>query len=361
MRPSARTALIFLLTLGLLAFAFRNANLGMMWAETRAADPVLLLLAVAVTGLTYVIRAWRWQSLLAPIGATRFATAFRTTVIGFAASFLLPARAGEVLRPYLLAREEGLNATSAFATIILERLLDLATVLLLFAFFVFTVAPGVMTSDAGELANIKFWGAVSAAAAVAGLCVLFALAGHPERLGRAALRVEHVLPARLARLVARFVETFAQGLAVMRQPGRLLVALAQSFPLWLSIAAGIWLTSRAFHITFPYPASFLVMTVLIVGVAAPTPGAIGGFHLAYTFSVVTFFGVPQDRALSGATVLHAISFVPVTLLGVTYMMGDGLTLAGARRMAQQGSHAVDDPGPGDGMPLGGEPLKKGAR
>lgn len=358
MRPHVRTALIFLLTLGLVAYAFRNVELSAVWAETRRADPWLLLLAVLVTCLTYAMRAWRWQSLLAPIGPTHFSTAFRTTVIGFAASFLLPARAGEVIRPYLLARRENLNATSAFATIILERLLDLATVLLLFAAFVFTVGPGVMTGGPAELADIKFWGALSAAAAVCGLVVLFALAGHPERLGRAALRIERVLPSRLAHMVASFVETFVQGLAVMRQPARLLVALAQSFPLWLSIAAGIWLTSRAFHITFPYPASFLVMTVLVVGVAAPTPGAIGGFHLAYKFAVVTFFGVPADRAIGAATVLHAISFVPVTLLGVIFMMREGLTLAGARKMAQEGTHAAHDTG---AIPMATTPLEKGAQ
>ena len=64
---------------------------------------------------TYAIRALRWQVLLEPVGPTRFRTAFRTTIIGFAALFLLPARLGEVLRPYLLARQDGLKATSAFA------------------------------------------------------------------------------------------------------------------------------------------------------------------------------------------------------------------------------------------------------
>ncbi len=358
MRPHVRTALIFLLTLGLVGYAFRNVELAAVWTETRRADPWLLLLAVLVTGLTYALRAWRWQSLLAPIGPTRFSTAFRTTVIGFAASFLLPARAGEVMRPYLLARREHLNAMSAFATIVLERLLDLATVLLLFAAFVLTAGTGVMTGGPEALADIKFWGELSAAAALAGLAILFALAGHPERLGRAALRVERVLPARLAHLVASFVETFLRGLAVMRQPVRLMIALAQSFPLWLSIAAGIWLTSRAFHITFPYPASFLIMTVLVVGVAAPTPGAIGGFHLAYKFAAVTFFGVPPDRAIGAATVLHAISFVPVTLLGVVFMARDGLTLAGARRMAAQGARATED---APGLPMTGEAFEKGAQ
>jgi glycosyltransferase 2 family protein len=356
MRPRLRTIVILGLTLALLAFFLRHADPAAVWAETRAADPWLLLAALLATGSTYVLRAWRWQVLLLPIGRVRFSVALKTTIIGFAASAVLPARAGEVLRPYLLARRESLSATAAFATIILERLLDLAIVLLLFAAFVFTVQPGVVAADGADWANVKFWGGISAAAALAGLAVLFALAGHPERLGRAALKVERVLPAALARKVADFAETFALGLAVMRHPGRLMVALAQSFPLWLSIAAGIWLTSRAFSITFPFPASFLVTALLVIGVAVPTPGAVGGFHAAYLFAVTVFFGVPNDRAVGAAVVLHAISFLPVTLAGIALMAGEGLTLSGAKQMAAE---ATDT---GDGaVPPAFEPIKKGVR
>jgi uncharacterized protein (TIRG00374 family) len=323
------------LTLGLLGFFLRNADMSVVWSEVRRASPLYLFLATATTGLMYVLRALRWQYLLAPIGPTHFANAFRMTVIGFAASFLLPARAGEVIRPYLLARREGLNATAAFATIILERLLDLVTVLMLFAWFVFTAAPDVVSGDPAQMARVKLGGLIAAAAAIAGSGVCFALAGHPERMGRIALRIETVLPARLARAVATFVETFSQGLAVMRQPRRLLIALALSVPLWLAIAAGIWLTSLAFHITFPFEASFLVMTLLVVGVAMPTPGAVGGFHTAYKFAVETFFGAGTDTAVGAAIVLHAISFVPVTLLGIAFMAGEGLTLAGARSLASE--------------------------
>ena len=341
MRRHVRTVLIFLLTFGLLAFFFRHADPAGVWAETRGADPALLTYALVVTALTYIVRAWRWQLLLAPIGRTRYSTAFQTTVIGFAANALIPGRVGEVLRPYLLARREGLNATSAFATVILERFLDLATVLLLFAAFVFTVRPGVISGDPAQLALVTFGGAVAAASAVGGLVVLFALAGHPERLGRAALRVERLLPARLAGAVAAFVETFAQGLAVMRDPARLAGALALSFPMWMSIAAGIWLTSLAFHITFPYTGSFLVMTVLVVGVAAPTPGGVGGFHAAYQFAVTAFFAAPLDRATGCAIVLHFVSFVPVTAAGLLFMAREGLSFGSARRLAEQQARAAE--------------------
>jgi uncharacterized protein (TIRG00374 family) len=352
MRQRARHVLIVLLTIGLLAFFLRDANMSEVWAETRRADPRLLLLAFVTTGLTYVLRAYRWQYLLAPIGPTHFRTAFRTTVIGFAATSLLPARAGEVIRPYLLARREGLSATAAFATIILERLLDLLTVLILFALFVLLGASGVVAGDPAQFARVKFGGILAAGGAVVASAVLLALAGHPERLGRLTLSVERVLPGAIARAAARFVETFAQGLAVMRQPGQLAAALVLSFPLWLTIAAGIWLTSRAFHITFPFTASFLVMTILVVGVAMPTPGAIGGFHAAYQIAVQTFFAVPTDRAVGGAIVLHAISFLPVAVVGVLFMLSEGITLSGARELAKSAGQGEEGGTPSAASPDG---------
>ena len=333
MPSRVRTVLILLLTIGLLWFFFRNADMAQVWAEIRRARPLLLLAAVLVTGLTYVIRALRWQYVLAPLGHAHFSNAFRATVIGFAATFLLPARAGEVIRPLLLARREGLPATATFATVILERLMDMVTVLGLFAVFVLTADPATLSAQPAHLARVKAGGLLAAGVAAVALTVAFVAAGHPERLGRWALRIEHVLPARLARMVAAFVESFTQGLGVLRQPRRLVVSLALSVPLWMSIAAGIWLTSLAFHITFPYVGSFLVMMILVVGVAMPTPGAVGGFHAAYQIAVQSFFGAPDDRAIGAAIVLHAVSFVPVTLLGLAFMARDGLSLSRAQALA----------------------------
>lgn len=336
MRSHLRAALVLILTVGLLAYFLRGVNLGEVWEKTREADARLLALGVCVTMMTYALRAFRWQYLLAPIGPTRFSTAFQTTVIGFAASFLLPARAGEVLRPYLLARRENLPPTSAFATIILERLLDLITVLLLFGAFVVAVDPASLSGDPAMYAKVKAGGLLAAGASLAGFLVFYFLAGHPETLGAWALKIERVLPAKLARTVASLVESFAQGLVIMRRPAHLLGSLALSFPLWLSIALGIWVTSRAFHMTFGYMGSFLVMTLLVVGVAVPTPGQVGGFHTAYKIAVMTFFGAPEATAVGAAIVLHAISNLPVTLLALIFMAREGLSFGRMRALAEDG-------------------------
>src|SRR4029077_3214782 len=103
-----------------------------------------------------VIRSWRWQYLLEPLGPTRFVNAFRATVVGFAASSVLPARAGEVIRPYFLARHERMSATGAFATIVLERLLDTITVLVLLASYVFVFGRGLGVANPVAFEAVKW-------------------------------------------------------------------------------------------------------------------------------------------------------------------------------------------------------------
>jgi glycosyltransferase 2 family protein len=333
MTVRVRTTLILLLTVGLFAYFLRNADLAGVWTEVRRADAGLVALATALTLATYGLRAWRWQHLLRPIGVVRFGPALRATVIGFAASALLPARAGEIIRPYLLARREGLSVTASFATIVLERFLDLVTVLLLFGALLLFFDPGLAAADPRTFAAVRVGALGAAAAAVAGLIVLALLAGHPERLERGAGQLARWLPARLATPLAAAVGRFAEGMGVLRRPAGLARSLAISIPLWLSIAGGIWLTARAFHITFPYTGSFLVMSLLVVGVAVPTPGAIGGFHAAFRIGVTAFYGASEEQAVGAALVLHAVSFVPVSLAGIGLMAHEGLTLGGMRRLA----------------------------
>jgi uncharacterized protein (TIRG00374 family) len=261
----------------------------------------------------------------------------RATVIGFAASAVLPARAGEVIRPYLLARREGLSATAAFATILVERILDLVAVLLLMAVFLVWFDPGMEAKDSAVFSAIRLGGLVMAPVALATLLLMFFMAGHPDKLHAWLLKAEAVLPARIAGMIARFAQTFAEGFAVVRRPERLVAAMAWSMVLWVTVASGIWAVSVAFGIAMPFTGSWLMLAPLVVGVAVPTPGGVGGFHEAYRIGATAFFGADNNTAVGAAIVLHAISVVPVTLAGLLLMVQDGLKLGG---MAQ--GQFVDD-------------------
>lgn len=328
--------LIFAATIALLWLFFRNVHLAETWRAVTRAHPSLILAAIGMTVVTYTLRARRWQALLKPIGHARYSVVLRMTVIGFMGNFLLPARAGEVLRAYLLAHREGLSAPSTFATVIVERLLDTVTVLLLFA-----VALPLLGVDVGR--DIEIAGLVAGVGSVAALVVLALVAGHPERLGRWAAKLERWLPARLAGLVGHAVQTFAEGFAVMRRPSQLAAAMLWSIPVWLSIAVGILLASHAFDLTLSFVGSFLVVGYLAVGVSVPTPGGAGGFHYFYLIAMTRFFGADPDVAAAAAIILHAVSFVPVTIVGLILMWQDGLTLGRLKSLRAEAQAAEQSP------------------
>jgi uncharacterized protein (TIRG00374 family) len=335
MRSHLRTLIVLALAVALLGLVLYNVDLRGVWREIVHAQPEWLVLSLATMFVNLAIRAWRWRYLLEPLGTPSFGNAFRATAVGFAASSILPARAGEVIRPYFLARHERLSATGAFATVIVERVLDLLTVLVLLASYVFLFRPDTAGDNAVAFEAVK-WGALTAAVgAVAALAVLFVLAGNPRRLAAWLTRLERMLPSRLAGMLARVAEKFIAGLGVVRRPGRLLGALVLSFPLWLSITLGTWTTCVAFHLTVPFTGSFLITALLVGGVAVPTPGAVGGFHAAFKIAATTFFGASDDAAVGAAIVLHAITQGSQLVLGLFYAAQEGLNVAGMRQLADQ--------------------------
>lgn len=335
MRPWLRNTVLVALMLVLVGVFLRNANLAEVWHVMRTAHPGLVAAGVACLFASYALRALRWQVMLAPLGPTHFGPAFRATVIGFAASFILPARAGEILRPWLLARREGLDTAALITTIVIERLLDFVTVLVLLAAFFTFFDPGLSAMDPAMFETVKTWGTRAGYAALAGMAGLMAAAARPDLLLRVVAAVTGWLPARLRGVIGGLAAQFAAGLAVVRDPARLALALAWSFPLWFIIAAQIWVVSVAVGVTLPPTGALLIMALLVVGVAVPTPGAVGGFHEAYRVAATAFFGADNDHAVGAAIVLHAVGFVPTLIAGAWLMAREGLSLTHLGAEAQR--------------------------
>jgi uncharacterized protein (TIRG00374 family) len=341
MRSRVRTIIVLAIAVALIALFLHNVDLWRVGASIVRARPDWLALSLLTMIVNLAIRALRWQYLLEPLGHTSFMNSFRATAVGFAANSVLPARAGEVIRPYFLARQAPadqrgrMTATGAFATIILERLLDTITVLVLLASFVFVFGKDLAGVNPTAFAIVKWAGASAGVVSFSALVVLFVLAGDPTRLGRTMTRLEQVVPSALAGVIARIAEKFARGLGAIRKPGRLLIALAWSFPLWLTICLGIWSVAIAFHFAIPFTGSFLLMSLLVLGVAVPTPGAIGGFHEAFRVGATMFYGAPDDAAVGAAIVLHAFSILPSLILGLFFAAQEGLNVGGMRQMADQ--------------------------
>lgn len=339
----------------LLWLVLRGLEPGALLTALRRADPALLAASAATTLALYVVRSWRWGLLLLPLGRVPFARLFSVTVIGFMSGMVIP-RAGEVLRPYLVGRAHGIPASAAFASVVIERVLDMASVLGLFALYLFVLPTPAEQVRGPLLDSLRVAGLGAAAAVVLTLATLLAFHANAERALAPARRVLAVLPGRLASAAHALLRQFTAGLAVLRAPAAQLVAIAaQSLAMWLVIAAGIHLNNRAFGLTLPFHSAFLMLVPLVVGVSIPTPGMVGGFHAAYVIALTQGFGVDRELAAAAGIMNHALVNLPVLAMGLYLVLpppigagaAGGLTFGQMADMAEAGQAQ-----PAEGAPPG---------
>lgn len=342
-------ALILLVTAALLALFLRQADLSAVGRELAHARPGGVLLAMLASVATFVFRTIRWQYLLQPTGHVPFMPALRATIIGFGANAMLPGRVGEVIRPYLLARKVNLDPTATFATIVLERALDMITLLLLFALSVALLDPRFAVNDGKMLHAVQFGGLMAALAALAGLAIAFLFAGHAERVGVVTERLTRRLPPRISQLAVAAVSAFGRGFAVLRSPSALALAFVHSLGVWLSIALTTWAMALAFDLGYPFAGTFTVLMFMAVGVSVPTPGGVGAFHESVRLALTSLYASDNDRAVAYAVALHALSFIPVSLLTLSFVAREGLTLRRIEDITRTG------------VPPGATPLVEGSQ
>jgi uncharacterized protein (TIRG00374 family) len=298
------------LTAILLFFFFRGVDIGKTRDAILGASPGWLIGSVVLALLTFVLRAVRWTWLLLPVGRVRVWPAFRATAAGFAANNL-PAKVGEVLRPYLLSRSERLPFSPLLASILLERVFDGACVIF---FFLVAMAAGVTKS--GGLAKL-----ILPAAFLAGLvtAVLFAVFQR-ARTERFFERLCRFLPEKAQPRVRDFALTFVDGFASLKRPGLLLSIVAGSLAMWFVINVQIYSVLRAFGLTLPLPAAYVVTAAAVLGLAVPTPGGLGSYQIAVQIALTDVFAVARATATSVALVAWAGSFVPITILGLAFLL-----------------------------------------
>jgi uncharacterized protein (TIRG00374 family) len=315
-----------LLAFALLVFFFRGQDWAALGGALRDARMLPLAGLVLVTLAVYSVRAWRWGDLLLPLGRVGFADLFSATMVGFASGLLIP-RAGELVRPWLVSRRHPIPTSAGFATIILERLVDLVTVLALFAAYLF-----VLPTPAAQIENrltelLKLGGAVTGALAVGVLAFLLALHANAERVTALLERMLARFPRFVAEPCGRMLRAFSGGLAVLRAPLPQLAKIGlQSLAVWLLIALGFHLNHAAFGIVLPFHATFLLIAFLVVGVAIPTPGMVGGFHAFYLLALAEVFAVPRATAAAAALAAHALSNLPILAFGLVLLGREGLSL-----------------------------------
>ena len=321
-----------LLAIILLYFFFRGMDWAALGAALGSAHPVYLLGVVLVTAVVYAARAWRWGYLLAPLVKVGYPDLFSATMVGFASGLLVP-RAGEIVRPYLVSRRYPIRTSAGFATIVLERMFDLITVLVLFGLYLFVLPAPAQQVQGPLLGFLKLSGLLTGAGVAVLLAFLWAFHVHADRALALSDRLLARFPQWLARPLGHALRAFSEGLAVLQAPaGHLAAIMGQSFGVWLLIAVTFHLNHLAFGLTLPFHATFLLAAFLTVGVAIPTPGMVGGFHAFYLLCLTEAFAVPKGIAAAAGIAAHALTNVPVLLFGLALLGREGLTIGTVARM-----------------------------
>ncbi len=323
-----RVAISFALAGGLLWLFARNLDFAKVGAALRAAHPGWLAASVALSLLGIPIRSWRWTRLVLHVGKVSQLEAFSATCIGFAATTLLPARAGEIVRPVALSRTSRLPLPPLLASIALERLIDLVSIVALFVVYALGGwAPSGVGGEAGSNFSLLRRSALLAGAGTATVLVLLALlSSRPALRDRLMSPFLRLLPGSLGEKVGSLLRSFLDGFGSLRTAHSTGAVALSSAALWLLISLQIYAGLLAFDLRFAFPVSFFVLTWGVLGLAIPTPGGVGGYHAAVAYGLTAFYGVAPATAAAVAIAQHAIGFVPITILGLGFLAAGGLTL-----------------------------------
>jgi uncharacterized protein (TIRG00374 family) len=191
-----------------------------------------------------------------------------------------------------------------------------------------------VAGESGALSSGRIRWVVAAVAAVAVGIALFAVIWRSttERMLEWIFRI---LPERLRPAAMRIAHTFLDGFASLKTPRLALLVGVGSIAMWGIINVQIWCVMRAFGLTLPLTAAFVVTTAGVLGLAVPTPGGVGGYHAAVQFALTDIFHVPLDVATGVAVIAHAVSFVPISIIGFAFFAASPLQKGELRKMAAE--------------------------
>lgn len=301
----------------LLALLFTQIDLRGVLDGLRRVDATRLWQPLLLIALGLAIRPLRWQLIFSPAQRPKLVDAFHVWTIANMANNILPARGGDLLRCFLIARGDRLNgASAALATLGLEKVLDgLALLVVILLSFLFLTPPAWLTTMV-LLAAAVFGGA---------LAVMVALQSRPAAVEALARRLLAAIGrASLGERVAGLLGSFAGGLAAVRSLSQMAALILLTALTWVIDAALVWSVANALGAPLTPWIGAVVAAVLGLGLMIPAaPGYVGSYEF---FSVATLkmVGVGAEIATALTVTMHAGVLLMTTLFGVASLAASGI-------------------------------------
>jgi len=316
-----------------LFFAFRGVSINELTDALMKADYYYLIPAIVIVIISFYLRALRWRFLVCTVKEVKTADLFSPLMIGFMAN-MLPARAGEFIRAYLLSRKERISFSSSFATIFIERLFDLVMVLLLLVWVLLFMPDAFLSGDlAGSFQivdKVRIFGITSLAFCLF-IFIFSALLQYRHEL---ALRIVGVfispLPDTWKEKILGMVHSFSDGLKIMRDGRGFMATIFLSLLIWALFVFAYYPIYLAFGIEsgLPIISSLIILclTVAIFITVAPTPGFLGSYHLGCVAALHGIFGISKAVALSYGIVAWIVAMGSTVIIGAVFALKENISL-----------------------------------
>jgi uncharacterized protein (TIRG00374 family) len=297
-----------LVTLGCLIWIIAVLDWPAVWAALSSANLLWVGLGIVTVLLTIVARVARWRAFLYP-QAVRWTNLLSAMLVGQLLNYFAPARAGDLVRAYILGDTEGESKVWTLTTVALEKLWDVWMLLGIVGLLSFSTAlPTWLTAPARVMALLS----------ILLLGVIWLIVTHRAKTVAGMAWLGRYFPPHLSVRLHRGVERVLDGLEGLRRRRAWMGVTVWSAATWGLGALTNYTVFRALHLSLPFSAALVLLVVLQLGVAVPSlPGRVGVFE-GLCIVVLALFGIDRDAAFAAGLVLHVMVFVPPILLGFYY-------------------------------------------
>ena len=319
------------IAVGALYYTLRNVSMDELVASFKDIDLIYVLPAIGLTLLSYVTRAYRWQILLRPFKQIPVKDIYAPLMIGFMGN-ILPARAGEFLRAYLVGKKHGITFAGALSTIIVERLFDLIILLMLFV-WVFVVKvdmfdPQLTFSGISVQAMLAGFGKLCVLLAVGLLSFMFLLAYKEKWVKSCIGWFAKPLPDEWREKLIFMTGEFALGCKIIRDPAALAKIIFFSVLTWFFLTAINYPLYFAFDLQDKSLESLLLLTVMVCVLITilPTPAFLGSFNAGVLIALHEIRGEAEVTAVSFGMVAWAVGFIVLIGGGLFFVFKDHMSM-----------------------------------
>lgn len=308
---------------------WRNFRWDLLWGSIVGARIDYLVIAVILVYITFLVRAIRWRFFMGPIKKASLWNLFVGQVLGFSSIFLV-GRPGELVRPAFIAKKENVSMSGMVAVWLLERVLDTIAMVVLFAAAIYFEPVNPETARGVSVLHFMHRGGhilYLFTALLVLLLVLFRLKAAAMTAGT--LKLFGFLPQRARRFFARFLQHFAEGLAVIRDWKGLAGSVVTTAALWVTNTTLFWLVFRAVQHRLghlPWLAAALTLFCAALGLLVQFPGIGGGYQVGIILALTQIFNVPAAPATGASILLWIIMSVPCIALGLVLLIREGLSI-----------------------------------